>query len=153
MSVSQLTINMQISDLNKQDLSAMADIESEAFCSRAWSLDLLSAELNDNTKHYLAARESGKLLGYAGFAQIGQEAHIMNIAVRKDAQRRGIGRALLQALLHKAVALGITAATLEVSCDNLPAIALYKELGFVSAGIRPDYYEKGEGALILWAYL
>jgi [ribosomal protein S18]-alanine N-acetyltransferase len=44
--------------------------------------------------------------------------------------------------------------TLEVRKQNEPAIALYKKLGFLMAGIRPGYYQDtGEDALIMWVEL
>jgi ribosomal-protein-alanine N-acetyltransferase len=40
---------------------------------------------------------------------------------------------------------------LEVRKSNLPAIKLYKKLGFVEAGIRKDFYTKPlEDAIIMW---
>ena len=41
--------------------------------------------------------------------------------------------------------------TLEVRTSNAPAIALYEQLGFRSAGTRPRYYrDTGEDAVIMW---
>ena len=49
--------------------------------------------------------------------------------------------------------MGIRNYTLEVRVSNAGAIALYKKLGFESAGIRPGFYEKPkEDALIMWKY-
>lgn len=144
---------MEISLMKAEDIKEIARLEREAFSHRAWSEKMLFDELEDQNKFYFTARENGRVLGYAGFAQILDEAHIMNIAVDADARRRGIGRALVKALLDKAAELGVKAATLEVSERNAPAIALYKEMGFISMGYRPDYYGKGEGAFIFWVYL
>ena len=46
---------------------------------------------------------------------------------------------------------GMESMTLEVRVSNEAAKALYYQLGFVSAGIRKNYYsETKEDALILW---
>jgi len=38
---------------------------------------------------------------------------------------------------------------LEVRASNIPAIALYRRLGFSDAGTRPGYYRNGDDALLL----
>ena len=46
---------------------------------------------------------------------------------------------------------GLNAYTLEVRVSNTAAIGLYEKLGFVSEGIRPNFYEKpAEDAMIMW---
>ena len=43
--------------------------------------------------------------------------------------------------------------TLEVRMSNVGAQQLYHKFGFVSAGVRRNYYsETGEDALIMWLY-
>ena len=44
---------------------------------------------------------------------------------------------------------GRGAAVLEVGVDNVPAIALYKKLGFKRAGIRRGYYPDGSDAMLM----
>jgi [ribosomal protein S18]-alanine N-acetyltransferase len=64
-------------------------------------------------------------------------------------RNRGLGRRLLEALFDRA---GQDASyTLEVRTSNAPAIALYEQYGFRSAGTRPRYYQDtGEDAMIMW---
>ena len=74
----------------------------------------------------------------------------MNLAVRPEARRQGLGRRLMEALWARLMELGDESLTLEVRASNTPAIALYEGLGFVQVGRRPRYYEKPrEDALIL----
>jgi len=81
------------------------------------------------------------VVGYAGIAVVRPEAWINNIAVRRDHQRRGIGRMLLEALLAHARAHGATHTLLEVAADNGPAQRLYDSYGFVVVGVRKGYYQ------------
>jgi ribosomal-protein-alanine N-acetyltransferase len=76
------------------------------------------------------------------------EAEILALAVRPQARGKGLGRALLQAAINKARALGATTMFLEVGADNPHALALYAGLGFAKAGTRKAYYE-GRDALVL----
>jgi ribosomal-protein-alanine N-acetyltransferase len=87
--------------------------------------------------HYLVARDSGALIGYAGLAQMGGEAEVHTLAVDPGYQGRGIGRRLLRALLVLAEG---TTVFLEVRTDNEPAIALYRSEGFAVIGTRRSYY-------------
>ncbi len=97
------------------------------------------------------ASGSGEVVGYAGYWQVMDEGHIMNIAVREDLRSRGIGHALMEAMLKEGDSLGILYWTLEVRVSNAPALHLYEKTGFTSAGIRPGYYSNPkEDANILW---
>lgn len=87
--------------------------------------------------HYLRAREGVALVGYAGLACAGAEAEIHTLAVDPAFHRRGIGRALLRAILDHASGATVF---LEVRTDNSSAIALYRSEGFEVIGTRRRYY-------------
>src|SRR5262245_49601478 len=91
---------------------------------------------------YLAATDDTGLVGYAGLAlSPPDEGWINNVAVRRDAQRRGIGRTLVRALLDVAIKSGVRAVLLEVAADNEAAQALYAAFGFETIGVRKGYYQ------------
>ncbi|MDQ3761547.1 MAG: ribosomal protein S18-alanine N-acetyltransferase [Actinomycetota bacterium] len=87
--------------------------------------------------HYFSAREGALLIGYAGLARVGSEAEVHTLAVDRAHQRRGIGRALLRAILDQAVGATVF---LEVRTDNESAIRLYRSEGFRVIGTRRGYY-------------
>jgi ribosomal-protein-alanine N-acetyltransferase len=88
---------------------------------------------------YLVARDGDDLVGYAGLAVVGpDEAWVQNIAVRRGAQRHGVGRRLLEALLEQA---GTRKVLLEVAVDNEPAQRLYAAYDFEPVGVRRGYYQ------------
>ena len=66
---------------------------------------------------------------------------MQNIAVRRDAQRRGVGRALLEELLAEAARRGARSILLEVAVDNAAAQRLYATYGFEPIGVRRGYYQ------------
>lgn len=108
-----------------------------------WSRASMEKELRGNNKaHYLVAEADGQVAGYAGFWQVLDEGHIMNIAVGEAHRRQGIGEALMRQMLALGRSLGILYWTLEVRVSNEAAIRMYEKVGFTSAGIRPGYYEK-----------
>jgi [ribosomal protein S18]-alanine N-acetyltransferase len=93
--------------------------------------------------HYVAARLDETLVGYAGLALMGAgsgaDAEVHTIGVDPAHQGRGIGRALLRALLEIADAAHATV-FLEVRTDNEAAHALYVSEGFAVVGLRRRYY-------------
>ena len=58
-------------------------------------------------------------------------AHVTQICVLPEFQRAGLGRALLARCLAAARGQRLRAATLTVTSNNAPALALYRRLGFV----------------------
>ena len=70
------------------------------------------------------------------------EGEITNVSVAEDARRRGVGRLLVQTMLDKMRAAGLTMIHLEVRKSNIPAIRLYEEFFFVQDGERKNYYEE-----------
>jgi ribosomal-protein-alanine N-acetyltransferase len=113
-------------------------IEDDLFGPEKWSAGMFWNELAQR-HFYLVARDGAKLVGYAGLAVVGpDEAWVQNIAVRRDAQRHGIGRRLLEALLEEA---GKRKVLLEVAVDNEPAQRLYATYDFEPVGVRRGYYQ------------
>ncbi|MEG5141058.1 ribosomal protein S18-alanine N-acetyltransferase [Microcoleus sp. A6-C6] len=91
------------------------------------------------------------LIGLGCLWAILEEAHITILAIDPRFQGRGLGQALLWALLKSACDRQLERATLEVRSSNLAAVALYNKFGFKEAGRRKGYYEDtGEDALVMW---
>lgn len=142
---------IRLREMRLQDLQQIEEIEKASF-SQPWSMESLLHELDDDHgAHYIVAVRDDEVLGYAGFWQVFDEAHITNIAVKASCRNQGIGAMMLEEMDRWSRELGILYQTLEVRVSNTPAIHLYEKAGFVSAGIRPGYYEKPkEDANIFW---
>ncbi|MGH3752691.1 MAG: ribosomal protein S18-alanine N-acetyltransferase [Pseudonocardiaceae bacterium] len=126
-----------IGPMSAADIYRCAELERLLFDREyPWRPEVFLEALADG-HHYLIAREDCSLLGYAGLAQAGGEAEIHTLAVDPAHQGRGIGRALLRALLDHAAGATVF---LEVRTDNEPAIQLYRSEGFVVIGTRRGYY-------------
>lgn len=65
-------------------------------------------------------------------------AHVLSVAVDPEWQSRGVGRALLQAALHRFRELGISTVRLEVRPANEAARHLYRAFGFAAVGETRD---------------
>lgn len=75
----------------------------------------------------------------------GADAELLTIATGQDQRRAGWGRRIFEALDTEAVNRGLERWVLEVACNNLPAIGLYRSSGFVEIGVRKAYYRTRDG--------
>ena len=96
----------------------------------------------------------GAIVGFAAATLLldGQEnrCEMESIAVDPAARNRGLGAALLQAVLAWAARSGARQLALEVRASNTPALRLYARMGLRVSGRRPRYYaDPEEDALLL----
>lgn len=71
----------------------------------------------------------------------------LEVIVREDWRGKGVGRALMTRVLDWAQTSALSKIALAVYAHNLPAIALYRSLGFVEEGRRVDEYAFPDGTL------
>ncbi len=127
------------------DLRAIAAIEKSA-AQQPWSLSqFVEASLSEHNASLVLTDPQNRVLGFALYQQVADEATLLNIAVLPEAQGRGVGGRLLQGLLERLAALGARRLLLEVRRSNSRAIALYRRHGFVEDGVRSAYYPAAEG--------
>ena len=105
-----------------------------------WSERSVASELDNPLSLWLVAQAGDVVLGYVGSQTVLGESDMLNLAVAEDCRRRGVGRALCEALCAALRARGSHGLTLEVRVSNAPARALYEALDFRSVGRRPRYY-------------
>jgi ribosomal-protein-alanine N-acetyltransferase len=117
-------------------------LEGDLFGEEQWSPAMFWNELANGHYYRVALDPDGTVLGYAGLAVVPPyEAWVQNIAVRRDAQRRGTGRALLESLLAEAARRQVRKVLLEVAVTNERAQKLYQGYGFEVVGLRRGYYQ------------
>jgi [ribosomal protein S18]-alanine N-acetyltransferase len=95
----------------------------------------------------LVAIEGSRVTGFVVARTLAPgEREILNLAVRRECRRRGMARALLEALLESF--RGVV--YLEVRPSNLAAREFYKSVGFQELGVRPEYYDSPpESAIVM----
>lgn len=136
------------------DLPRIMEIEAAGFL-HPWSEALLRAELGHAWSSLLAAvipdqRGAERIQGYLISWLVHDEVHILNVGTAPEARRGGIGRALMEAAAEAGRRKGARLSTLEVRRSNLPAIGLYRALGYLEVGVRPRYYaEENEDAIVM----
>lgn len=136
-----------------EDTAVIAEIERLTFPD-PWPQKAFEDELKNEHAIYHVVTFNEQVIGYAGVWKILDEGHITNIAIHPDFRQHGIGRKLVTDMLESGPKEGIEQFTLEVRASNQVAILMYEQLGFVSAGKRPNYYDHPkEDAIIMWRTL
>ena len=136
--------------MEERHIPAIAQLEQACF-AHPWSEQALREELeNEQAVFFVAEDETGRLMGYTGMHVVLGECYMDNLAVDPSFRHKGVGRALLQALIdwartHKGVFL-----TLEVRPSNEIPRRLYTSMGLREVGRRPRYYtDPTEDALLM----
>ena len=136
----------------EMDLPAVMGLDREAFFD-PWSRETWLREMQNPIAVWIVETVNSDIVGFAGIWNVAGEAQVMRVAVKKTMRNQGLGLLLTQELIHKAWESGAEAVTLEVRESNKAAQTVYEHCGFVSSGVRPDYYEDThEGAVIMWLY-
>src|SRR6478752_8536549 len=87
------------------------------------------------------AMADNEVVGYGVMSVGAGEAHILNLCINAHFRCRGVGRRMLDYLVDRARAAGMSEAFLEVRPSNTAAIRLYQSMGFEQVGIRRGYYQ------------
>ncbi|KXF79062.1 ribosomal-protein-alanine acetyltransferase [Paramesorhizobium deserti] len=146
--------NFTVEPLAASDCTHLHHIHTQTF-RHPWSEEDFHALIGQDTVFGFVAREEGQPGSAAGFVLarlVLDEAEILTIAVSPDVQRKGVGHALMDAVLRHLHGERARSLFLEVDQANVAAQALYRRLGFVKVGDRPAYYQTEGGrsaALIL----
>ena len=156
------------------DLVDVIALEHELFPEDPWTPEMFADEVaqpRESRLYLLAEADAGDggvadsdivsgrgaasgpvMAGYAGMMFIpgGTQADVLTIAVRQAYWGRGIGSALLSALLTAARERGCAEVFLEVRADNPRAHGLYLRRGFEELGVRRGYYQpSGTDAIVM----
>jgi [ribosomal protein S18]-alanine N-acetyltransferase len=137
------------------DLQDVLALERELFPDDAWTPEMFAEEFAQpaSSRLYLVAEDGdgGAVTGYAGMLfPGGRQADVLTIAVAPGYWGRGIGSALLAALVQEARDRGCTEVFLEVREDNPRARGLYLRRGFQEIGVRRGYYQpSGVDAIVM----
>jgi [ribosomal protein S18]-alanine N-acetyltransferase len=156
------------------DLVDVIALEHELFPDDPWAPEMFADEVarpQESRLYLIAEADAGDggiadsdivsgrgaasgpvMAGYAGimFVPGGKQADVLTIAVRQAYWGRGIGSALLDALLTAARDRGCAEVFLEVRADNSRAHGLYLRRGFEDLGVRRGYYQpSGMDAIVM----
>ena len=80
------------------------------------------------------------IVGYAGASISYEQGDILSVCVSEQFRKRGMALILMDTLLEFLKDKKVEQVFLEVEEDNIPAIKLYKKIGFNQISQRKNYY-------------
>lgn len=125
-------------------LPQVLEIEQSAY-EFPWTLGVFNDCLRVGYSAWVVTDTVGEVLGYALMSMAVGEAHILNICVAPEQQRRGLASFLMRHLLMVARAAGVNLMLLEVRKSNTAAYQMYERFGFRRLGERKAYYPARDG--------
>lgn len=131
------------------DLDAVMAVMDDSFdpaFGEAWTAPQCAGLLPMPGVWLTVARTKGEVVGFALGRIVAGEAELLLLAVKKQGQRQGVGRLLLDRFTLIATTRGADRLHLEVREGN-HAIKLYKQAGFVEVGRRSNYYSGQDGQI------
>mgnify|MGYP003119138454 CR=1 FL=1 len=150
--------DLVIEPMRRRHLRQAMPLEEAAYPT-SWSRTVFEGELDqvrNGSRLYLVARRGRTVVGYAGVWIVpdpdGDQAHVTNVVVAPEMRRHGVATRLLVELARRIVELGCVAWTLEVRASSDGAQALYRSFGFAPAGVRKNYYDNSEDAIVMWCH-
>ncbi|GAA4721305.1 ribosomal-protein-alanine N-acetyltransferase [Promicromonospora umidemergens] len=139
---------VRLRPLRNADFDRVLELERQLFGRGAWTYGMLADELAGLGRWYVVAEPERldragdqPVVGYAGLWFDGDVTQVMTIGVDPAAQRHGVGRQLMTALVERSRKVKAGAVLLEVRVDNAAAIEMYREFGFEVLGVRKRYYQ------------
>jgi len=129
------------------DLEAVMAVMSDSFdpaYGEAWTARQCAGLLPMAGVWLSLAAEEDETVGFTLARVVAGEAELLLLAVRRSAQRRGVGALLLDRFIRVAQSRNAGRLHLEVR-DGNHAVNLYKRAGFVEVGRRRGYYNGQDG--------
>lgn len=138
------------------DLEVIHGIEESVYPT-AWTLNFFRLMLGISGEMFLVAVENGEVIGYTvgevkKMVRRGDTTivgHILNIAVTKDHQGRGIGTMLMDEVELRLRESGADVAYLEVRETNTGAQAVYRKRGYQYVRTAEAYYGDEDGFIMM----
>jgi ribosomal-protein-alanine N-acetyltransferase len=133
-----------------EDLDAVMAVAAESPEVASWSRQSYVKFAEENGSLALVLETNGRISGFLVGRWVGDQAEVLNLAVRNSHRGKGEGRTLLTAALGEFASTGGKSVYLEVRESNTSAISFYEKHGFAKMGLRKGYYrEPDEGAVTM----
>ena len=126
-------------------VEAVAAMEAVIQRQEPWSNQTLNELLEQDSIQLMIMnnRANDEVVGYCLYQVVFEQAEILRIGTHPNYQRQGIASKIFAKLNEVLETQQVEALLLEVRADNIPAIALYEQQGFIMIHRRKGYYNLG----------
>lgn len=134
------TKRVNVRPMKEDDLSRVVELD-RLVSLRPWTYAMFSEELRLGSHCRVVEDEYGVIVGFLVARLLWDEWHLLSVGIAPVKRRSGLARKLVRELIVRAGQTASKAVILEVRVGNVSAIGLYGSLGFVSIGVRKNYYQ------------
>jgi [ribosomal protein S18]-alanine N-acetyltransferase len=125
--------------VKQSEIPILVDLDIKSSLT-PWSLDNYISSFNNKNHKIYVLEVSGQIIGAIVLGLVSDEAEILQVWIKKSEQNKGYAQILFKQVFKYCNESNVQDVFLEVRSDNINAIVLYKKLGFINVGTRPDYY-------------
>ncbi len=135
---------MEIVKLSVNNIDEIADLLKEQLKSEAWSKDQILSSFNSGATSFFGIYDNNVLICVASILVTVDDINLLDIATKEEYKRQGYAKTLLNYVIS--LKTPNQSVSLEVKSKNIPAINLYKSVGFKTLHTRKRYYKDGDDA-------
>lgn len=142
-------MQVEIEKASIQNLDTLYEIEKKCFQNNQMNKQQIAYWINISNGICLVSRVKHEIVGFIiGRIHIEKKSkngHIITVDVLPGYRCKGIGSKLLEEIEEIFLNEGVKKCHLEVREDNIPALKLYKKVGYKEAKILENYYGSTNG--------
>jgi ribosomal-protein-alanine acetyltransferase len=140
---------LNVRPIERGDAEAILGIQAESPEIAQWSRASYERLAEEQMAGWVA-EVNESISGFITVRQLAGDIEILNLAVRRDARRQGVGVLLLDTVASQGKESHVKKIYIEVRASNEGARKFYARHGFRETGRRPRYYsDPVEDALLL----
>lgn len=136
-----------INEIKVTDICQIEEIE-KSFPQLSMENSVKEDYFSNPFTHIFTIIDKEKLIGILILDIIYDRMELVQIIVREEERNKKYASKLMEYMINLAKEKSLQNITLEVRCDNHPAIHLYEKYGFVSVAKRKNYYQNVDGILM-----
>ncbi len=135
--------------MGKDHLTEIVSLERLCF-AEPWSIEQYRKSLEQDSFRVFGILHNNCLNAYISLYLMDDEAEIISLAVHPQCRKMGLGKSLVSKALLLCRLANVGRVFLETRASNIPALKIYRGLGFAEVARRKNYYPDNlEDALVL----
>lgn len=132
-----------------KDVKYVHFIEENCF-TQPWPFEAFLMELDDKFAVNLVGVLNGEVVSYINAKAICGDVSITNVATNEKYRNKGVATSVMSHFINYCKQINAQILSLEVRVSNINAIRFYNRHGFITQGVRKNFYQQPtEDAMIM----